>query len=350
MSIKKESFGFMPDGKEVFLYTLDNGKNLKAEIISYGGIVRSLYVKNNRGEYTDVVLGRDTLEEYLENDGCFGALIGRYANRIYRGTFSIDGKEYKVGINDGKNSLHGGIKGFNKYVWDVKEVDDEHNPSIELSLTSPDGDEGFPGTLRVKAAYTLSDKDGLVINYRAVSDNDTIVNLTNHSYFNLNGIGGENIYNLNMKMNCSFYTPNTDECLPYGEVLSVKGTPFDFTDGKKAGEDINSDYPQLKMFGGYDHNFIIDGMGFRKAAVVSSDKTGIVMEVYTDKPGVQLYTGNCIQEGRICKNGLTYKKHDALCLETQHFPNSTSYSHFPSPILRAGEEYNFTTEYRFSVK
>lgn len=350
MSIKKESFGFMPDGKEVFLYTLDNGKNLKAEIISYGGIVRSLYVKNNRGEYTDVVLGRDTLEEYLENDGCFGALIGRYANRIYRGTFSIDGKEYKVGINDGKNSLHGGIKGFNKYVWDVKEVDDEHNPSIELSLTSPDGDEGFPGTLRVKAAYTLSDKNGLVINYRAVSDKDTIVNLTNHSYFNLNGIGGENIYNLNMKMNCGFYTPNTDECLPYGEVLSVKGTPFDFTDGKKAGEDINSDYPQLKMFGGYDHNFVIDGMGFRKAAVVSSDKTGIVMEVYTDKPGVQLYTGNCIQEGRICKNGLTYKKHDALCLETQHFPNSTSYSHFPSPILRAGEEYNFTTEYRFSVK
>lgn len=350
MSILKKSFGFMPDGREVFSYLLDNGKNVKAEIISYGGIVKELWVKNREGEYVDVVLGRDTLEEYFNNDGYFGALIGRHANRIFRGKFNIGEKEYSVGINDGKNSLHGGVLGFNKYVWDVKEINDEKNPAIEMSIVSPDGEEGFPGKLNVTVTYTLSENNGLVINYRAVSDKDTVVNLTNHSYFNLNGAGNDNIYDLDMQMNCGFYTPNTDECMPYGEILSVKGTPFDFTEGKKVGQDINSDYPQLKLFGGYDHNFIIDGKGFRKATVVFSEKTGIAMEVYTDKPGVQLYTGNCIKDDRVCKNGKIYKKHDALCLETQYFPNSTSYAHFPSPILKAGEVYDFTTEYRFITK
>lgn len=350
MSILKKSFGFMPDGKEVFSYLLDNNKNVKAEILSYGGIVKSLYVKNNKGEYTDIVLGRDTLEEYFENEGFFGALVGRHANRIYRGKFSINGKEYNVGINDGKNSLHGGVVGFDKYVWDVVEKDDENNPAIEMTITSPDGEEGFPGELKVKVTYTLSEQDGLIIHYEAVSDKDTVVNLTNHSYFNPNGIGNGNIYELDMMMNCSFYTPNTDECMPYGEILSVEDTPFDFTSAKKVGKDINSDYPQLKMFGGYDHNFIIDGEGYRKAAELYSPKTGIMMEVYTDKPGVQLYTGNCIEEGRACKNGMTYSVHEALCLETQYFPNATSYSHFKSPILKAGEKYDFTTEYRFLIK
>lgn len=347
MSIVKKSFGFMPDGQEVFSYLLDNGKKVKAEILSYGGIIKNLWVKTNSGEYLDVVLGRDTLEEYLDNDGYFGALIGRHANRIYKGKFCIGNTEYSVGINDGGNSLHGGVKGFDKYVWEVVEKDDENNPSLVMSIVSPDGEEGFPGELKVTVTYTLSENNGLIIHYEAVSDKDTVVNLTNHSYFNLNK-QGENIDSLNLQMNCSFYTPNTDECMPYGEILSVKGTPFDFTAGKKVGKDIHSDYPQIKEFDGYDHNFIIDGQGFRKAAVVSSDDTGITMEVYTDKPGVQLYTGNCIQEGRICKNGQTYKKHDALCLETQYFPNSTSYRHFPSPILKAGEKYDFTTEYRFN--
>lgn len=350
MSITKKSFGFMPDGREVFSYLLDNGKNIRAEILSYGGIVKSLFVKDKNNEYVDVVLGRDTLEEYLDNDGYFGALIGRHANRIYKGKFKISQTEYSVGINDGKNSLHGGVSGFDKYVWNVRQIDEAQNPALEMSITSPDGEEGFPGELKVTVTYTLNENNGLVINYKAVSDKDTVVNLTNHSYFNLNGVGNENIYNLNMQMNCGFYTPNTDECMPYGEILSVKNTPFDFTTPKNVGKDINSDYPQIKMFGGYDHNFIIDGEGFRKAAVVSSDTTGIIMEVYTDKPGVQLYTGNCINDARVCKNGNRYKKHDALCLETQYFPNSTSYSHFPSPILKAGEEYNFTTEYRFITK
>ena len=346
MSISEKSFGFMPDGREVFSYYLDNGKGVKAEIMSYGAIIKSLLVQDKNGDYKDVVLGRDTLEEYFCNNGYFGAAVGRHANRIYRGKFKIGNIEYTASINNGNNSLHGGVKGFDKYVWDTE----VQNDTLEMTITSPDGDEGFPGNLQVKVTYTLTENNGLLINYKAVSDRDTVVNLTNHSYFNLNGAGSGNIYDHNMRLNCSFYTPNTDECMPYGEILSVKGTPFDFRKTKKVGKDINSDCEQIKMFGGYDHNFLIDGTGFREAAVVSSDDTGISMGVYTDKPGVQFYTGNSIQEDRICKDGKTYSKHGGLCLETQFYPNSASYAHFPSPILKAGEEYNYTTEYRFSVE
>ena len=348
MSITKKSFGFMPDGREVFSYILDNGKSVKAEILNYGGILRSLWVKDRQGNYKDVVLGRDTLEEYFVNNGYFGAVIGRHANRICRGTFKIGGAEYHVGVNNGNNSLHGGFKGFDKYVWDVTEKDDAENPALELSILSPDGDEGFPGNLKVLVTYTVTGNNALEINYKAVSDKDTVVNLTNHSYFNLNGIGNGNIYSLNLKMNCGFYTPNTEETMPYGEILSVKDTPFDFTNTKKVGADINSDCHQLKICGGYDHNFIIDGEGFRQAAVLSSDSTGIEMRLYTDLPGVQLYTGNFIQEGRPCKDGKLYKKHDALCLETQFYPNSMSFPHFTSPVLKAGAEYNHTTAFEFS--
>lgn len=347
MSITKSFFGTTPDGKEVFSYILDNGKNVKAEILTYGGIVRSLCVKGTNGEYTDVVLGRDTLDEYMNNSGYFGALIGRHANRIYRGRFTINGTDYNVGINDGANSLHGGVKGFDKYVWNVTDVDDEKNPSITLSIVSPDGDEGFPGRLEVFVKYSLNEKNGLEIHYEAVSDKDTVVNLTNHSYFNLNGAGNSDVLNHLMQMNCGFYTPNSNECLPYGEILSVKNTPFDFTEEKRIGLDIHSDSPQLKQFCGYDHNFIIDGCGFRKAITLKGDKSGITMEVYTDKPGVQLYTGNYIDTTRICKDEKKYMAYGGLCLETQFFPNSTSFSHFSCPILKKGEKYSYTTEYRF---
>ena len=342
MSITKKSFGIMPDGKEVFSYLIDNEKNVKAEILSYGGIIRSLWVKDNKGDYQDIVLGREDLTDYLDNNGYFGAIIGRHGNRIYRGNFSINDVLYNVSINDGKNSLHGGIKGFDKYVWDVVEND---NNSITLSILSPDNDEGFPGNLKVIVTYKVTENDGLSMHYK-----DTVVNLTNHSYFNLNGIGNGNIYDLDLWMNCSFYTPNTDECMPYGEILSVKDTPFDFRVAKKVGKDINLDFEQVSKFGGYDHNLIIDGTGFRKAAEVFSEKTGICMEMFTDKPGVQLYTGNAINENKPCKDNKTYEKHEALCLETQFFPNSTSYSHFPSPILKANEKYDYTTEYRFIIK
>lgn len=348
MGITKNSFGFMPDGREVFSYILDNGRSVKAEILSYGGILRSLWVKDKNGDYTDIVLGRDSLDEYLKNNGYFGAVIGRHANRICRGAFKIGEREYHVGVNNGKNSLHGGFKGFDKYVWDAVEKDDAENPALELSILSPDGDEGFPGNLKVKVTYSLTENNALVLKYEAVSDKDTVVNLTNHSYFNLNGVGNDNIYSLNLKMNCSFYTPNTSETMPYGEILSVKDTPFDFTSTKKVGADINSDCYQLEICGGYDHNFLIDGEGYRQAAVLSSETTGIEMQLYTDMPGVQLYTGNFIQEGRACKEGKLYKKYDALCLETQFYPNSMSFPHFTSPVLKAGKKYNYTTEFKFS--
>ena len=347
MSITKRKFGNTPDGKEVYAYTLDNERNIKVEILNYGGIIRSLLVKGKNNEYIDVVLGRETLDEYMNNEGYFGALIGRYANRIYRGKFSINGTDYNIGISDNNNSLHGGIKGFDKYIWNVEEVNFGKNPSIVLSLVSPDGDEGFPGELKVSVEYSLNEKNGLEIHYEAISNKDTVVNLTNHSYFNLNGAGNSDVLNHLMQMNCSFYTPNSDECLPYGEILSVKDSPFDFTEEKLIGCDINSDSSQIKLFNGYDHNFVIDGYGFRKAITLKSNVTGISMEVYTDKPGVQLYTGNYIDTNRICKQGKKYKKYGGLCLETQFFPNSTSFSHFSYPILKKGQKYNFTTEYRF---
>lgn len=350
MSITKTLFDRTPDGKEVYSYVLDNNKNLRAEILNYGGIIKSLWVKKANGEYVDVVLGSDTLDGYLNNTGYYGAAIGRVANRIYKSKFFIDNTEYNVTPNSNENSLHGGKIGYDSYIWDVTEKGSDDEPSLEMYIVSPDGDEGYPGTLKIIMTYTLTENNGLLIHYEAVSDKDTIVNLTNHSYFNLNGLNSGNIHNHYMQMNCDFFTPNTDECMPYGEILSVKDTPFDFTSGKLIGDGINGDHKQIQMFCGYDHNFVIRGTGFRKACVVSSDETGIAMEVYTDKPGVQLYTGNSIVEGEISKNGKTFRPHDALCLETQYFPNSITYPHYPSPILRAGKKYDFKTEYKFIVK
>ena len=340
----------MPDGEEVFLYELDNEKNVKAQIINYGGIIKNLWVKDSGGNYIDVVLGRDTLEEYFNNNGCFGAFIGRYANRVGNSKFTLNGTEYQLFANNGKNSLHGGKKGFDKYVLKENSVDSSAEPSVTFEMLSPDGDEGYPGNLKVTLTYELTADNGLVIHYEAVSDKDTVINFTNHSYFNLNGASSGDALGHTLWMNCPFYTPNTKECMPCGEILSVKDTPFDFLTPKKVGDVIFSDCEQLSMFKGFDHNFVIDGKGFRKAATLTGEKSGIVMDVYTDKPGVQLYSGNGIQTDRVCKNGLTYPRYGGLCLETQFFPNSTSFSHFPSPIFKAGEVYDYKTEYRFSTK
>ncbi len=348
MAITKTDFGTAPSGEKVFAYQLDNGNGLSAEIITYGGILKRLYVTDKNGVKTDVVLGRDTLEAYLHNDGYLGALIGRHANRIAKGEFTLNGKEYKVGVNEGKNSLHGGNIGFDKRVWSAHE-NDGAEPSLTLTLVSEDGEEGFPGKLDVTVTYTLTKENALKISYNAVSDKDTVVNLTNHAYFNLAGHASGTIDNQLLQINSSFYTPNDSECMPTGEVLSVKGTPFDFTTLKPIGQDIKSDFEQTKMFGGYDHNFAAEGRGYRKIATAKCEENGITMEVYTDKPAVQLYTSNGLPEG-IYKDGAKYGVHQAFCLETQYFPNAMAHSHYPSPILRKGEEYNFTTEYRFIVK
>ena len=344
MSVTKRLYGTMPDGREVFEYTLDNNNGLCVKVLNYGGIITQLLVKDKDGKMTDVVLGRNNLEEYLDNDGYLGAAIGRYGNRLSNAKFTLNGKEYNVGMNNGKNSLHGGIIGFDKKIWDVEEKDD--GTGIILRYTSVDGEEGFPGNLKVKMKYSLTKENGLKLDYTAVCDKDTVCNLTNHSYFNLSGHDSGEITNQICQMNVSFYTPNNDECMPTGEIASVSGTPFDFRVPKPFGQDINSDFPQTKMFGGYDHNMVIDGRGLRKAAIVQSLETGITMEVYTNQPGVQLYTANALDEGTY-KNGASYGKHNAFCLETQSFPNAMEHAHFPGPVLKKGEIYSHITEYRF---
>lgn len=348
MSILKTEFGTMPDGEKVYSYLLDNNQGLSAEILNYGGIVKNLYVTDKNGVKTDVVLGRDKLEDYLKNDGYLGALIGRHANRIAGGEFELGGTKYNVGINEGKNSLHGGNAGYDCCVWETEE-NDGLEPSLTLTLTSPDGEEGFPGELKVKVVYTLTKDNALKIEYTAVSDKDTVCNLTNHSYFNLAGHASGTVDNQILYINSDFYTPNGSECMPTGEVLSVKGTPFDFRAPKPIGQDINSDFEQIKMFGGYDHNFAVNGRGYRKAAEAKCPQNGITMEVYTDKPAMQLYTSNGLAEG-VYKDGAHYGVHQAFCLETQYFPNAMAHSHYPSPILKKGEEYYFTTEYKFSAR
>lgn len=342
MSITKE-FQATHNGKDVFLFTLKNKNGMTAEIYNYGGIIRSLIFCGR-----DVVLGRESFSDYLNNEGYLGAAIGRYSNRLRKAVFTLNGTEYKVGVNDGNNSLHGGKIGFDKYVWgyDVKDSDE---PSLILYLESPDGDEGFPGNLSLKLTYTVTNENSIKIEYQAVSDKDTIFNPTNHSYFNLDGHTSGNVYTQKLWIDSDFFTPNTDECLPYGEVRPTKGTPFDFTTMKKIGDDINSDYEQTKMFGGYDHNFILNGRGFRKSATMVSTDESITMDVYTDLPGVQLYSANVLTEGSY-KEGAPYGRHNAVCLETQFFPNSMELSHFPAPILKKDERFVSVTEYKFSAK
>lgn len=343
MSIETKHFDNL-NGNEVTAYILNNGKGLEAEILNLGGIIRRLVFDG-----TDVVLGRDRAEHYYGNDTYFGALIGRNSNRIEGCKFSLNNKVYELAKNDhGRdNNLHGGIHGFDSKIWDAEVVDGDE-PSLILSAFSPDGEEGFPGNVEIKVTYTLTKENSLKIHYMGTTDADTILNMTNHSYFNLNGHSSGDVKNHTLQMNCSFYTPNNEACLPDGSVIRIKGTPFDFTSEKKVGTDLECDDYQIKTFDGYDHNFVIDGTGFRKFATVKGDITRITMECYTDLPGVQLYTGNYVTADVPCKNGEEYKPYQGLCLETQFFPNAINCTHFPSPVLKKGEEYDTVTEYKFS--
>ncbi len=342
MSIKKELFGNF-NGSEVYNITMNNGIGLEAEIITYGGIL-----KNLRFEGCDVVLGRNTLEEYEQNNGCLGALIGRNSNRIADGKLTISGKEYVLALNDNNRAnLHGGNIGFNKKVWDV-ETHDGDEPCIVLSLISPDGDEGFPGEVSVKVTYTLTRDNALKIGYEGTSDADTVLNMTNHSYFNLNGHDSGSIDGHTLQMNSAFYTPNNDFCIPTGEVMSVENTPFDFRNTAKMGDGFASTHEQTVKFDGYDHNFALLGRGYRHFGTFIGDITGIKMDMYTDLPGVQIYTANMLAENDRYKNQATYGKHNGACFETQYFPNAFNYSHFEAPYLEKGEKYETVTEYRFS--
>jgi aldose 1-epimerase len=351
MNIRQEPFGKTPDGAMVTIYTLTNPSGVEARIMTYGGIVVSLKVPDRGGKMNDVVLGYDNLEGYVKNNSpYFGALIGRYGNRIAKGRFSLDGVEYKLAQNNGENHLHGGIRGFDKVVWQASPVRRANGPALKLTYLSKDGEEGYPGNLSVTVVYTLTNKNELRIEYSATTDKATVLNLTNHSYFNLAGAG--DILGHEMMINADRFTPVDKGLIPTGELLSVKGTPMDFTTPTAIGSRIEQQYEQLLFGGGYDHNWALNknNGALTLAARVYERTTGRVMEVYTTQPGMQFYTGNFLDGTITGKGGKVYEKRYGFCLETQHFPDSPNKTNFPTTVLRPGQRYRQTTLYKFSAK
>ncbi len=348
--VTKQSFGKTPDGTAVDLYVLKSGE-IEAHIITYGGVVQALKVPDKSGKVADVALGFDSIDGYTggpkPNSPFFGALIGRYGNRIAGGKFTLDGKTYQVPQNDGSNALHGGTKGFDKAVWKGKEI--PHG--VELTHVSPDGDQGFPGTLTTVVRYMLEGKD-LKIEYSATTDKATVLNLTNHTYFNLAGQGSGDILKDEVKINASRYTPVDDNLIPAGELAPVEGTPFDFRKATAVGARIEADNDQLKKGHGYDHNWVLDNSGGKlaEAAEVYEPSSGRVLQVLTDQPGVQFYTGNFLDGTITGKDGKVYGHRSGLCLETQHFPDSPNHPKFPSTELKPGQKYHTVTIYRFSAR
>ncbi len=340
----KQKFGLLGQDT-IYRYTLQNGKGIKAVVSNYGATLMELWTPDRSGAAGDVILGFDSLEGYLQKGNpYFGALVGRYANRIANARFTIDGKEYTLAPNDHGNTLHGGLKGFDKVVWTVDQVNDS---SLALSYTSPDGEEGFPGSLTAKVVYTVTAENGLKIDYTAISDKKTPVNLTNHAYFNLSAGKDSTILQEELTLYASKYTPVNEALIPTGQLAPVQHTPMDFTKPKTVGKDID----QIKG-GGYDHNFVIDkpDSALAKAATVYDPASGRRMDVFTTQPGIQFYTGNFLNGMLTGRDGRKIVRHGALCLETQHFPDSPNQSNFPSSILSPGQTYHQTTIYQFSVK
>lgn len=350
-SIRKDPFGKTQDGRAVDIYTLTNVHGMEARITNFGGIVVSLRVPDRTGKLDDVVLGFDSLEPYLTNGPYFGAIIGRYANRIANGAFTLDGAKYTLPKNDGPNTLHGGTRGFNKGLWEAESSETAKAVALTLRYTSPDGDQGFPGTLKTKVTYTLNDSDQLSINYEATADKATPVNLSSHGYFNLAGEGNGNVLNHELTIHADRFTPVDKNLIPTGELRPVKGTPFDFTAPHTIGARIEDSYEQLMLGRGYDHNFAIhrNGTGLELAAEVREPSSGRVMKVYTTEPGVQFYSSNFLDGKLAGKRGHAYQKRTAFCLETQHFPDSPNHPEFPSTILRPGQVYRSQTTYEFST-
>jgi aldose 1-epimerase len=348
--IKKQTFGQAASGEPVELYTLTNSNGMEARIMTYGGTVVSLRVPDRHGKFADVVLGYETLEAYLKNSPYFGAIIGRYGNRIGKGRFSLGGKQFTLPKNDGENTLHGGLKGFDKVVWKAKEVKGKDGIGLSLSYVSKDGEEGFPGNLTVTIVYTLTNDNELKIEYTATTDKTTVVNLTHHSYFNLAGEGG--ILNHELTIKADSFTPVDAGLIPTGELRSVKGTPMDFTQSAVIGARIDRQDEQLTLGRGYDHNWVLNNRTGRLAlaARVYEPGSGRVMEVYTTEPGIQFYSGNFLDGSITGKGGQVYKQRYGLTLEAQHFPDSPNKPGFPSTVLRPGRRYNTTTIYKFSVK
>ena len=349
--VVETAFGTMPDGTAVRVFTLTNDAGMEVRAISYGAILVSIKVPDRNGQFGDVVVGHDSLEGYLTRSRFFGALVGRYGNRIAGGQFTLDGRTYTLAKNNGPNHLHGGVRGFDKVVWQGRVNKDKAEPSVTFTRTSPDGEEGYPGNLAVSVTYTVTNRNELVIDYHATTDKPTIVNLTNHSYFNLAGEGNGDILGHQVTIEADHYTPVDAGQIPTGALAPVAGTPFDFTTPTAVGARIDADHEQLTIGTGYDHNFVLrrSGPGLVQAARIVEPSSGRTLDVRTTEPGLQFYTGNKLDGSYNGKSGHGYGKRSALCLETQHFPDSPNKPAFPSTVVRPGEEYRSTTVYAFSV-
>jgi aldose 1-epimerase len=359
-SITRAPFGTTADGKAATLYTLTNATGIQMRVTDYGGVIVSLRVPDRNHQLGDVVLGFDSLTPYTSVSPYFGALIGRYGNRIANGRFTLDGHTYTLAKNDGPNTLHGGTRGFNKYVWSATSFQKPDSVGIVLTRTSPDGEEGFPGNLTATVTYTLTDSDEVIFDYEATTDKPTPVNLTQHSYFNLRDGGASEILGHVVTIDADSFTPVDSTMIPTGEIRSVTGTPFDFRHPTAIGARIGEDNQQLKIGKGYDHNFVLNKNGAQNsgdatpalplAATVYEPTTGRVMQVYTTEPGLQFYSGNFLDGTLTGKHGVVYKHRSGFAMETQHFPDSPNHPEFPSTILRPGEKYHSRSVYRFSVR
>jgi aldose 1-epimerase len=350
--ITKADFGKTPDGQTVEIYTLKNARGAEARIMTYGGIVQSLTMPDRNGKMADVVLGYDSLQGYIDKTPYFGALIGRYGNRIGGAQFTLEGKTYKLAANNGPNSLHGGLVGFDKVVWTAHPMDTSHGPALILTYLSKDGEEGFPGNLQVTAVYTLTDENALQVEFKAVTDKPTICNLTHHSYFNLAGQGNGDILGHILQINGSQTTPVDSVLVPTGEFADVTGTPFDFRKPTPIGARINDPDKVLQYGPGYDHNWVINKpLGqFGLQAKVVEPVSGRVMEVWSDEPGVQFYAGNFLDGSIVGKGGVSYQKRTGFCLEPQHYPDSPNKSGFPSVVLLPGQTFHNMIVYKFATE
>ncbi len=343
--IMVSSFGVTSKGVETSLYTLKNQNGMVAAVSDFGATLVQIQVPDKDGKVQDVVLGYDDVKGYEAGTLYFGATVGRVANRIGKASFELNGKTYQLTQNDNQNSLHGGRDYYNYRMWETEEVDDNH---VTFLLHSEDGDQGYPGNVDIRVTYTLTEENEVKIHYVAVPEEDTLLNLTNHSYFNLSGNGSGTVLDQEVMICADAYTRADAESIPTGEIVPVEGTPMDFRQMKPIGKEIEADYEALHLGGGYDHNWVLNGIGTRKVAAMHSEATGITMEVYTDLPGMQLYTGNFIVR-ETGKNGAIYEKRHAACFETQYFPDAVHKDHFQGPVVRAGETYDTTTTYKFFV-
>lgn len=351
-SILQADFGKTPDGRTAQLFTLVNKNGVRMKLTNYGGIVISLEVPDRTGTLGDVVLGHDNLDGYLKSSPYFGCLVGRYGNRIAKGRFKLGGKEYTLAVNNGANALHGGLKGFDKVLWAAQPMETENGPAVELTYTSKDGEEGYPGNLKVTAVYTMTHKDELKLEYTAMTDQETVLNLTHHSYFNLKGAGSGDILGHEMMLNAQQFTPVDANLIPTGERRAVQGTPMDFNTPTTIGARVEQKDEQLAFGNGYDHNWVVDKklgeLGL--AARVYEPTTGRVMDVWSTEPGIQFYSGNFLDGTITGKGGKVYRFRNGLCLEPQHYPDSVNQPDFPSTVLKPGETYRNTIIYRFCVK